>query len=259
MSSRVRVATRTSSPSRCTWIRMPSSLTSTETGAAAGPVALVSAAARSGALEASMGSTGRPTSRPNPVSASAPPVIAATVTRTVEPASIAARRTDVSGTPAAWATASCTSASRAPWRTAPVTTPRSQACSGGGGPAEQLGDRGRPCGLGAGAGERGDRLERLVHLQHRQRGGVGRLGEPAEASPAEPGAALPQRAAEVGGDGLDLLGRGRGQQCGDGGDLGLAGPGRRHGVRGGDEVGEQHPAIVTGTADMGERSDTVPG
>ena len=75
-----------------------------------------------GALEASIGSTGRPTSRPNPARASSPPVMAATTTCVVEPASIAARRTEASGTPAAAATASWTSASRAPWRTSPVTT-----------------------------------------------------------------------------------------------------------------------------------------
>ena len=47
---------------------------------------------RSGALEASIGSTGRPTSRPKPARAS-PPVMAATTTCVVEPASMAARRT----------------------------------------------------------------------------------------------------------------------------------------------------------------------
>lgn len=129
MSSRVRVAMRTSSPSRCTWMRMPSSFTSTATGRSGEPPALVIAAPTSGALEASIGRTGRPTSRPKAASASSPPVIAATTTWVVEPASIAARRTVGSGTPAATATASWASASSAPWRSAPVTTPRSQACS----------------------------------------------------------------------------------------------------------------------------------
>ena len=126
MSSSVRVAIRISSPSRCTWMRMPSSFTSTAT---VPPPALPTAAPRSGALEASIGSTGRPTSRPKPANASSPPVIAATTTCVVEPASIAARRTEASGTPAAAATASWTSASSAPWRTSPVTAPRSHACS----------------------------------------------------------------------------------------------------------------------------------
>ena len=63
MSSRLRVATVTSSPSRCTWIRMPSSLTSTATVGARRPWPC--AATTSGALEASIGSTGRPTSSPN--------------------------------------------------------------------------------------------------------------------------------------------------------------------------------------------------
>ena len=126
MSSRVRVAIRMSSPDRWTWIRIPSSFTST---ASSPPPALASAASRSGALDASIGSTGRPTSSPNPANASSPPVSAATATAVVEPASIAARRTDASGTEAAAATASWTRASRAPCRTAPVTAPRSHVCS----------------------------------------------------------------------------------------------------------------------------------
>ena len=126
MSSRERVATRIVSPERWTWILIPSSFTST---ANSPPPALAIAAARSGALDASIGSTGRPTSSPNPASASSPPVSAATATSGVEPASIALRRTTVSGTAAAAATASWSRASRAPCRTAPVTMPRSHACS----------------------------------------------------------------------------------------------------------------------------------
>ena len=93
---------------------MPSSFVSTATGVPGPPPAFAIAAATSGAVEASIGSTGRPTSRPISASASSPPVIAATTIGTVPPASIAARRTTVSLTPEAVAIASWTSASRAP-------------------------------------------------------------------------------------------------------------------------------------------------
>jgi len=114
MSSRLRVAIWMSSPRRWTWIRMPSSFTSIATGWSRPPPAFAIAAATSGALEASIGSTGRPTSSPTSASAVSPPVIAATTIGTVPPASIAARRTAVSFTPDAAAIASCTSASSAP-------------------------------------------------------------------------------------------------------------------------------------------------
>ena len=52
---------RTSSPERWTWMRMPSSLASSATGVDASPPdALSSPACTSGALEASIGRTGRP-------------------------------------------------------------------------------------------------------------------------------------------------------------------------------------------------------
>ena len=83
--------TATSSPARCTWMRMPSSFTSTMAGT---PVA-ASAAATSGALDASIGASGRPTVRLN--SASAPPVSAAAATSLRSPESSSARRTAVGG------------------------------------------------------------------------------------------------------------------------------------------------------------------
>ena len=128
MSSRLRVTTITSSPSRCTWTRMPSSLASTTT-APPSPPAFARAAPTSGADEASIGSTGRPTSSRNRASPSSPSPSAASAIATVEPASIAARRTTVTGTPPATASASWTTASSAPWRTSPVTRPRSHCCS----------------------------------------------------------------------------------------------------------------------------------
>ena len=57
MSSRLRLKTPTSSPSRCTWIRMPSSLAST----AAGEPVAASASSTLAAGCASIGASGRPT------------------------------------------------------------------------------------------------------------------------------------------------------------------------------------------------------
>ena len=70
ISSRLRVKTATSSPCLCTWIRMPSSLVSTANGAST----FSTPAATSGAVPASIGRTGLPTSRLKSSSASAPPV-----------------------------------------------------------------------------------------------------------------------------------------------------------------------------------------
>src|SRR6188472_57804 len=125
ITSRERVAMSTSSPDLCTWMRMPSSLVSIAT---APPPALAMAAATSGALDASIGRTGRPTSRANSPRA-ASPSNAALAIGTVPPASMAARRTALSGAPDAAANPSWTRASRAPWRTLPVITPRNQPCS----------------------------------------------------------------------------------------------------------------------------------
>ena len=99
MSSRLRVTTRTSSPSRCTWIRMPSSLASIATSAPR--------RRRPGHRRSDVGRAGgehrqdrpahlEPDRRPAPPR----PANAAPAAATVLPASIAARRTAVSGTPA---------------------------------------------------------------------------------------------------------------------------------------------------------------
>ena len=108
---------------------MPSSFVSIATGLSAPPPAFSIAASTVVALDASIGSTGRPTSSTNSARASSPPVSAAVATTTVEPAIIAARRTAANGTPPAAASPSWTSESRAPCRTSPVTIPRSQGCS----------------------------------------------------------------------------------------------------------------------------------
>ncbi len=115
---------RTSSPSRWTWIRAPSSFHST----AAGPV-LASADSTSGAVEASIGAIGRPTSSRNAASAGSPSPSAAEATAPRSPRSISARRTAATGTSAAFATASPTTAVSAPWRRSPRIKARRKPCS----------------------------------------------------------------------------------------------------------------------------------
>ena len=66
MSARLRVKTRTSSPERCTWMRAPSSLYSTD----ASPV-VSTASDGLAAVAASIGSTGRPTTSPTASSSAA--------------------------------------------------------------------------------------------------------------------------------------------------------------------------------------------
>ena len=81
------------------------------------------------ALEASIGRTGRPTSRPNSASAPLPPARAAAATAPSEPRSITARRTWFTGTEAARATASVMTPSSAPWRSSPESSPNRNRCS----------------------------------------------------------------------------------------------------------------------------------
>ena len=107
---------------------MPSSLASIATSVAPSGERAAIAPVTSGALEASIGMIGRPTSSPISASASSP-ANAAPAAATVEPASMAARRTAASGTSATWATASWVTASSAPWRRLPVTMACSHACS----------------------------------------------------------------------------------------------------------------------------------
>ena len=258
MSSRLRVAICTSSPRRWTWIRMPSSFTSTATGRPGPPPALAIAAATSAALEASIGSTGRPTSRPTPASASSPPVMAATTIGTVPPASIAARRTAVSFTPEAAATASCTRASSAPWRTPAGDEPAQPALLVGGRPREEGAHAGRPRLLRAGPGQGGERVERLVDLEGGQGRLVGRLRKVADTPPADAGAALQDGAADVRRHDRELGRLGLHQPLGDRRDLGLARPGGGDDARGVDEVAQQHGAIVAEPADTTMREDYSP-
>ena len=89
---------------------MPSSLVST----AKGPSTLATPAATSGAVPASIGRTGRPTTRLNASRAAAPSPSAATAIGPVGALNIAARRTDFGGSPAAAAIASSITESAAP-------------------------------------------------------------------------------------------------------------------------------------------------
>ena len=125
MSSRVRVNSRILPSDRCAWTLIPSSFHST----AAVPSILARASSMLGALAASIGRTGRPTSRPNAASASLPPLSAAAATTPSEPRSIMARRTSATGTSAARATASVMTPSSAPWRSSPESRPTRNRCS----------------------------------------------------------------------------------------------------------------------------------
>ena len=98
---------------------MPSSLVSTANSSFSRPT-FSTPAATSGAVPASIGRTGRPTSMLNSSSASVPRVRAATAIGPVGALNIAARRTACTGTSAAAAIASSITESRAPWRTLPV-------------------------------------------------------------------------------------------------------------------------------------------
>ena len=83
-----------------------------------GPVS-ARAAATSGAVPASMGCTGRRTSRPISSRPGAPRVSATIAVRPRSPLNMAARRTRARGTDAALATASAITPSSAPWRSSP--------------------------------------------------------------------------------------------------------------------------------------------
>ena len=131
ISSSVRVNRRTVPPDRWAWILMPSSFHSTADAAPGTPWPPVLARASSMlvAVEASIGRTGRPTSRPNARSAALPPASAAAATAPSEPRSIMARRTSATGTAAARATASVMTPSSAPWRSSPESRPNRNRCS----------------------------------------------------------------------------------------------------------------------------------
>ncbi len=164
MSSSVRVKTRTSSPSRCTCTRIPSSFHSTAAG-----LIFASASATSVAVEASIGCTGRPTSSRNDDSAASPCCSTAVATGGSAPQSIAARRSAAVGTPAAFAAASATTLSSAPCRRSPPISPTSSRCSSAVAAAEEVSQQARPLGLRTRAGAGRHRLEGGVDVEHGQR------------------------------------------------------------------------------------------
>lgn len=124
MSSRVRVYSRTVSPSRWTWTRMPSSFSST-----AHAPSLSTASDTEVAVCASIGRTGRPTVSRKRARDSGPSARSARATSWREPASITARRTSAGGAPVAWARPSTATASSAPCLTSPVISPNRKRCS----------------------------------------------------------------------------------------------------------------------------------
>ena len=129
-SRRLRVYTRTSPPDRCTCTRAPSYLVSTD----AIPVRC-RAASTSGAVPASIGSSGRNRVSRKPRSAAAPPSSAAAPTAASEPDTMRARRTSAASTSAAAASASAMMPSRAPWRSSPTIRRRRNSCSASVAPA----------------------------------------------------------------------------------------------------------------------------
>ena len=96
---------------------------------AASAAILSRAASIDGALDASIGLSGCPTSRPNADSAPAPPSSAASATAGRDPRSITARRTRVTGTSDARATASVITPSSAPCRSSPESSRTRKNCS----------------------------------------------------------------------------------------------------------------------------------
>jgi hypothetical protein len=157
ISSKVLVNRRTAPSARWAWILMPSSFHSTAAPAvpsaalsavpsaalSAVPSAALSAVPSAGvpppilarasamleALAASIGRTGRPTSRPKACRASRPPASAPAATAPSEPRIIIARRTSATGTEAARATASVITPSSAPCRSSPESRPYRNCCS----------------------------------------------------------------------------------------------------------------------------------
>ena len=229
---------------------MPSSLASIATSVSPSGERPAIAAATSGALEASIGMIGRPTSSPIAARASSPSN-AAPAAATVEPASIAARRTAASGhlghlrdrllrhgVERALAEVAGDDGAQ------PRLLRRGRA-------AEEVVDRPLARELRTRAGQLRHRLERLVDLEHVQRRLVGGVGQVGDTAPAQARAPLPQRTAEVGHDDLELARLHAAEQLGEQDDLGLAGPGGRDLLGGGDELGEQHASILPPATDSG--------
>ena len=192
MSARLRVNTQTSSPARCTWMRAPSSLYSTD----ASPTVAIASAALA-AVPASIGMIARPTTSPTASSSSAVPVIASTAVSARSPESIAARRTLAASRPEARTIASRSTPSSAPVRSSPTITRARKSHSAAGRPpgeawsvALRVADR-------PGAGCRGQRFERGVDVA-RSSGSARRRARPrGVAMPRQPTPIRPCRGLAV--------------------------------------------------------------
>ena len=123
-SRRERLKMRTSFPDRCTWIRTPSSFSSSRTSGWRW-----SASSTVSAVFASMGSTAVNTVSCTASSPACPARNASRATAATSSVSIVARRTDSTETLAARAIASSTSPLRAPWRSPPESRSRRNRCS----------------------------------------------------------------------------------------------------------------------------------
>ena len=89
---------------------------------------------------ASMGSTGRPTCSLNALSPATPSRNAASATARRSPLSMTARRTSPIGIWVAFASASSTIPSWAPWRSSPISSRTRNPCSGSRGSGEEGGE-----------------------------------------------------------------------------------------------------------------------
>ena len=151
MSARLRVKTRTSSPARCTWMRAPSSLYSTD----ASPVPSIAAADARPPSTASIGSTGRPPPA-RPASSSAGPVSASRAVSPRSPESMAARE-HVAGAVGGARDGVGSTPSSAPVRISPRITRARKSCSRVGRRARTAAQARRRGGDRAGTGCRGQR------------------------------------------------------------------------------------------------------
>ena len=254
MSSRLRVATRTSSPSRWTWIRMPSSLASTATGAAAGLGHRGGDVGRAGGEHRQH--------RPADLEPDRGQRLLARERRAGDRDGAAGEhRRTAYGRQRHPGGRGHRLLDQGVERALPDAAGEHAAQPGllvGGGPAEQVGHRGPRARLRAGAA-RGAAIavERLVHLgapsgrARRQ----GRAGAPTPRQP-EAGAPLPQRAAEVGRrPSRARRARPRRRHLGQRGDLGLARAGGRRRRRRSRRPRRAAPAHSVRGADTGDTAD----
>ena len=251
----VRVHTRTTSPSRCTWMRAPSSLNSTLTSAPElgerGVQALGRARQhrpdraadlgrhrlqrRGAAGEGEPGRLGEAARRGRTPGAPWPP-----------------------GTSAAAATASSITPSSAPWRSSPVSSRCRNCCSS----AVAAPNRASSCAarravepapeVAASASSRAS-----TSATSRRRRSRRRHAEAGQRAPARTEPALPRLARQPGGGRLDLVGRRGAQQRGQRGGLRRAGAGGPDGGGAGDDLGEQHAGIEAAPTDSSALSPTA--